>query len=73
MSKEKAKEPSFKEAYEELETITQQLEQGDVDLEDGVAKFERGLELSQILKKKLQKVQKKITLIKNDFNVEEEQ
>ena len=73
MSKEKGKEPSLKEAYEELEAITQQLEQGDVDLEQGVAKFERGLALSRILKKKLQKIQKKITLIKNDFDAPEEE
>jgi exodeoxyribonuclease VII small subunit len=39
-------ELSFEAAYAELETIIQQLEQGDLPLEDSLAHYERGRKLS---------------------------
>ena len=39
------KEMSFEEALAELETIVRQLEQGEVELEQSIAIYERGAEL----------------------------
>ncbi len=38
---------SFEEALAELETIVRQLEQGDVELEQSIAIYERGAELKK--------------------------
>lgn len=54
-------------AFEELEKITQELESGDVDLEKGVPKFKRGLELARFIKKRLSIVENEIKEIKDDF------
>jgi exodeoxyribonuclease VII small subunit len=44
---------SFEAALEELETIVSRLEQGEVDLEDSIALYERGMELKAHCEKKL--------------------
>ena len=44
---------SFEAALEELETIVSRLEQGEVDLEDSIALYERGMALKAHCDKKL--------------------
>lgn len=44
---------SFEAAVEELETIVSRLEQGEVDLEDSIALYERGMALKAHCEKKL--------------------
>lgn len=44
---------SFEAALEELETIVSRLEQGEVDLEDSIALYERGMALKSHCEKKL--------------------
>ena len=44
---------SFEAALRELETIVSRLEQGEVDLEDSIALYERGTELKAHCEKKL--------------------
>jgi exodeoxyribonuclease VII small subunit len=44
---------SFEAALEELETIVSRLEQGEVDLEDSIALYERGMALKVHCEKKL--------------------
>ena len=61
------KQPSFAEAFKELEELTEWFETEEVDLDEGLQKFERGLELSQICKKKLQEVENKVTTLKKKF------
>ena len=46
-------ELSFETALEELETIVSRLEQGEVDLEDSIALYERGMALKAHCEKKL--------------------
>lgn len=41
------KEKKFEEAMSELEQIVQQLERGDVPLDEAIAKFQEGMALSQ--------------------------
>ncbi|MCH8049426.1 exodeoxyribonuclease VII small subunit [Patescibacteria group bacterium] len=67
------KEPTFAEAFSELEKLTEWFETEEVDLDQGLKKFERGLELAQICKKKLAEVENKVTTLKKKFkDVEEE-
>jgi exodeoxyribonuclease VII small subunit len=61
------KEVSFAKAFAELEELTQWFETEDVDLDEGIKKFERGLELSTICKKKLAEVENKVTELKKKF------
>ncbi len=48
-----AKEPTFKQAIEELEKITDSLESGELELEKSLALFERGVELIKFCQDKL--------------------
>lgn len=66
-SKSMSKKPSFAEAFEELETITEWFETQNVDLDEGVKKFERGLELAKLLKEKLADVENTVMTLKKKF------
>lgn len=59
---------NFSEAFQELEAITEWFDgEEHVDLDEGLKKFERGLELSSALKKKLAEVENKVEEIKLKF------
>lgn len=58
---------SFATAFTELEELTRWFESGDIDLDTGIKKFERGLELAAICKTKLQDVEQKIKTLKVKF------
>ncbi|MCI8411168.1 MAG: exodeoxyribonuclease VII small subunit [Clostridia bacterium] len=59
---------SFEEQIEELEQIVNQLEKGDLNLDDSVAKFEEGIKISKECNKILEKAEKKITILVNQDN-----
>ena len=61
------KELSFQKAFDELEELTAWFETEDVDLDEGLKKFERGLELAEVCKKKLAEVENKVTKLKKQF------
>jgi exodeoxyribonuclease VII small subunit len=71
MTETPKKNVSFAKAYEELESITEEFERGDVDLEEGLKKFARGLELAKQLKGQLKVIEQKVEEIKKKFNAEE--
>ena len=58
-----AKEPTFKQAIEELEKITDSLESGELELEQSLALFERGVELIKYCQDKLDSAQAKVELL----------
>jgi len=58
---------NFAKAFEELEAITEWFEQGEADLEEGLKKFERGLELAKACKERLAEVENRVTEIKKKF------
>jgi len=62
------KQPTFAEAFTELESLTEWFENEEVDLDEGLKKFERGLELAQVCKKKLTEVENKVKLLKDQFD-----
>jgi exodeoxyribonuclease VII small subunit len=58
---------NFAKSYRELEKITEEFETKDISLEDGLKKFEKGLELASDCKKYLEKIENKITEIKKKY------
>ncbi len=62
------KQPTFAEAYEQLERITEELESDTIDLDAAIEKFERGLELAQLLKTKLKSAEQRVEKIREKFD-----
>jgi exodeoxyribonuclease VII small subunit len=56
--------PSFDDGLDQLEALVQQLESGSLSLEDALARFEEGVQLSQILQKQLAEAQRKVEVLK---------
>ena len=54
-------EKSFEKAMQRLEEITQNLENGDLSLEDSIDVFEEGMKLAKFCSKKLEEAEKKVT------------
>lgn len=65
MAKKKLENYSFEEALGELDGIVQQLEQGELSLEESMAVFERGLKLSQLSQQKLKSAEQKVQILNN--------
>lgn len=68
MARKKIENLSFEESLNELEDIVQNLEQGELSLEDSMNLFERGLHLSQASQNKLQDAEQKIQILLNKNN-----
>lgn len=67
------KELKFEEAMKELEIIANDLEKGDLSLEESVSKFEEGMKLSKQCSDIIEKAEKKITiLLQKDGKIQEE-
>ena len=67
------KELNFEEAMQELEIIANDVEKGDLSLEESVTKFEEGMKLSKQCNDMISKAEKKITiLLQKDGKIEEE-
>ncbi len=62
-AKEKKK---FEEAVGELERVVEQLESGELSLEDSLAAFEKGVRLVKLCNQKLTEVERKIELLVKD-------
>ncbi|MBN95062.1 MAG: exodeoxyribonuclease VII small subunit [Deltaproteobacteria bacterium] len=54
---------SFEDALEELEGIVSQLEQGEIPLEDSIARFERGIALARRCDERLGEAEQKISAL----------
>ena len=64
---------NFEENMESLEKIVQELEKGELNLDESIKKFEEGMNLSKKCNEMLEEAEKKITiLIKKDDKIEEE-
>lgn len=63
----------FEEAMKQLENISAELEKGDLNLDESVAKFEEGMKLSKQCSELLEDAEKRITiLLKDGDNIKEE-
>ena len=66
------KEVKFEEAMKELENIANELEKGDLSLEESVSKFEEGMKISKKCSEIIEQAEKKITiLLQKDGKIEE--
>lgn len=54
---------SFEKALERLESIVEEMESGQLSLENALKKFEEGVKLSQLCTQKLNETEKKISLL----------
>lgn len=72
MSK-KEENKTFEELMQSLESIVQELEKGDLNLDDSVAKFEEGMKISKECNQILESSEKRISiLLENDGEISEE-
>ncbi|RLQ98281.1 exodeoxyribonuclease VII small subunit [Falsibacillus albus] len=74
----KETELTFEQAMEQLETIVQKLEEGDVPLEEAISIYQKGMELSKMCHDKLKNVEDQLTKIltgdeEKDFSLQEEE
>lgn len=81
MTKETTEEIKFEKALERLEKIVEELEAGNIPLEDALKKYEEGVKLSRICSEKLTAAEKKIQILtktldgsfkREDFKFEED-
>jgi len=67
-------EMKFEEALKKLEKIVQELEGGDISLDEALKKYQQGIELARLLNQRLASAKKKIdVLVKNkkgEFSLE---
>jgi exodeoxyribonuclease VII small subunit len=57
---------NFESALQELESVVEQLESGDLSLEDSLAAFEKGVRLVKYCNQKLTEVEAKVELLLKD-------
>lgn len=55
--------PKFEECLQRLEKIVQELEKGDVPLEQSLALFEEGMQLSSACRKELEQAEGKVEIL----------
>ncbi|MBR1802829.1 MAG: exodeoxyribonuclease VII small subunit [Clostridia bacterium] len=60
------KEKKFEEVMQDLENIATELEKGELDLDQSVAKFEEGMKLAKQCNTILENAEKRITVLLQD-------
>jgi exodeoxyribonuclease VII small subunit len=63
MATKKPENLSFEQALEELSTIVNEMEQGDLSLEQSLKQFERGIALASASSNKLQQAEQKVAIL----------
>jgi len=65
---------TFENAMKRLEGIVEQLERGDLGLDEALKKFQEGIKLSQFCSNKLDETEKKVSILLEDEegNIREE-
>ena len=66
MAKKDPADKKFESALAELESVVEQLESGDLSLEDSLAALEKGVGLVKYCNQKLSEVEKKVELLIKD-------
>lgn len=66
MATKKPENMSFEESLTELDTLVNQLENGDLDLEDALKKFERGIALARCSQTKLTEAEQRVEILLKD-------
>lgn len=63
MAKKTPQEPDFEAALQELETLVEKMEQGELSLEDSLQHFERGVTLSRTCQQALKAAEQKVEVL----------
>ncbi len=63
MSKKQANQPQFEQMIADLASIVQQLEHGDLSLDDALQQFERGILLARQSQQQLQAAEQKVQIL----------
>lgn len=63
MAKKIKKIISFENAINELEALVEEMEHGEITLEESLKKFERGIELTRTCQKALQEAEQKVQIL----------
>ena len=63
MVKKSTKKPGFEQSLQELESLVEKMEQGDLSLEDSLSHFERGVQLSRACQKSLKEAEQKVEIL----------
>ncbi len=63
MSRKKPENLSFEEALNELETLVEHLENGDISLDDSLKSFERGVALTRSCQRALSEAEQKVSIL----------
>jgi exodeoxyribonuclease VII small subunit len=72
--KASSKKPSFEQALNELETLVETMEQGELSLEESLKSFERGVLLTRTCQQALKEAEQKIQILtQNSPDAEPEQ
>jgi exodeoxyribonuclease VII small subunit len=72
MSKKNAKDSfDFESALEELESLVEKLEKGDLPLEESLKEFERGIALTRNCQKELKEAEQKVRILTEQGNEED--
>ena len=66
MARKEQGQKNFEIALEELEQVVEQLETGELPLEDSLSAFEKGVGLVKFCQQKLDEVEKKVELLVKD-------
>ena len=66
MARKDSSDQKFESALEELEQVVEQLESGELSLEDSLSAFEKGVGLVRFCNQKLNEVEKKIEMLVKD-------
>ncbi|MBN4073703.1 MAG: exodeoxyribonuclease VII small subunit [Gammaproteobacteria bacterium] len=71
MPRKKSTTPDFEQSLNELETLVEQMEQGDISLEQSLELFERGIKLTRSCQESLKKAEQRVqTLIEKNGDSE---
>ena len=63
MAKRSKKTPDFETALAELEGLVEQMEQGDLSLDESLKQFERGVELTRACQTALKEAEQKVQIL----------
>ncbi len=66
MASKKPENMSFEATIEELEQVVEQLENGDLALDDALKKFERGIALARSGQTKLDEAEQRVSILLNN-------
>lgn len=68
---DKAPEPSLEEAFEQIETVIEQLEEEDITLEESFKAYQEGMKLLGYCNEKIDKVEKQVLKINENGELDE--